>query len=269
MSADLTIGPPLRHVEHVMGTAFSFDIRDADRLRPGALDDVIAWLHWVDDVFSTYQPTSHVSRLSRGEIRLADCPAEVADVLQMCAAIGAETGGYFSALPGGRLDPSGYVKGWAIQRASEMLRAAGSQRHCVNGGGDVQVAGEVSPGNPWRIGILDPLHLGSIVTVVAGRDLAVATSGTSERGGHVLNPFTGRPATELASLTVVGAGIARADAYATAAFAMGRAAYDWLEGLLGYEGFGISAAGDVWCTSGWALVAGHGLPEMLDRARVW
>ncbi|MEU2630994.1 FAD:protein FMN transferase, partial [Kitasatospora sp. NPDC007106] len=56
------------------------------------------------------------------------------------------------------------------------------------------------------------------------RGLAVATSGTAERGAHVVDPHTGRPAAGLASLTLVGdpgTGIARTDAWATAAFAMG------------------------------------------------
>lgn len=256
MSANVRMDLQLRHVEHVMGTAFSFDIRDAQAMRPGALKDAIGWLHWADDTFSTYQPGSFVSRLGRGAIRLADCPSEVGDVLESCAALTAETDGYFTALPGGRLDPSGFVKGWAIQHASEMLRAAGSLHHCVNGGGDVQTAGEAAPETPWRIGISDPLRRGSLVTVVAGSDIAVATSGTSERGGHVVDPFTGRPANDLASLTLVGPALARTDAYATAAFAMGHAAYDWLEKLAGYEAFAVLPTGEVWSTSGWPLFAG-------------
>lgn len=259
MPGDQAVSSRQQHVEHVMGTAFSFDIRDAEALRPGALDEVIAWLHWADGVFSTYQAMSCISRLDRGEIRLRDCPIEVADILRSCAALSAETGGYFTALPGGRLDPSGLVKGWAIQRSSEMLRAAGSLHHCVNGGGDVQTSGSASAGNPWCIGVADPLHAGAILTTVTGCDIAVATSGTSERGGHVFDPFTGQSATELASLTVVGANLADADAYATAGFAMGLAAHLWLEELPRYEGFGVLPSGELWWTAGWAGVAWAGL----------
>lgn len=71
--------------------------------------------------------------------------------------------------------------------------------------------------------------------VLAGSDLAVATSGTYERGFHVVNPRTGSPAQDLVSVTVVGRDLADADAYATAAVAMGRAALAWLPTLRGYE----------------------------------
>jgi thiamine biosynthesis lipoprotein ApbE len=73
----------------------------------------------------------------------------------------------------------------------------------------------------WRIGIADPLHPGRLALVVAGRDFAVATSGIAERGAHIIDPHTGRPAAGLASITVVGARLAEADAYATAAFRHG------------------------------------------------
>jgi thiamine biosynthesis lipoprotein len=79
---------------------------------------------------------------------------------------------------------------------------------------------------------------------------AVATSGTYERGPHVLNPFSREPATELISVTVVGPELISADAYATAAFAMGAAAPKWLEGLAGYESLVISPDGRGWSTQG-------------------
>ncbi len=138
-------------------------------------------------------------------------------MLERCRETAAETDGWFSERPGGVLDPSGWVKGWAIEEASRTLRAAGSTEHSVSGGGDVQTCG-----GPWRIGIAHPLRPGSLIAIATGHDLAVATSGTAERGPHILDPHTGRPATGLASVTLVGhGGIARTDAWATAAFAMG------------------------------------------------
>ncbi len=87
-------------------------------------------------------------------------------------------------------------------------------------------------------------------TVVTGRDLAVATSGSAERGPHILDPHTGTPAAGPASVTVVGPGLTTTDAYATAAFAMGAGAQDWLEELDGYEGLAITGDGDAWHTPG-------------------
>jgi thiamine biosynthesis lipoprotein len=78
----------------------------------------------------------------------------------------------------------------------------------------------------------------------------VATSGVAERREHIIDPYTGRPAAGLASITVVGTRLAETDAYATAAFAMGAAACAWVEGLDGYEAYAITATGTTWQTSG-------------------
>jgi thiamine biosynthesis lipoprotein len=237
----------LRHAEHVMGTVVSFDVPAwADAVLGGA----VRWLHWVDATFSPYREDSDVSRFGRGTLELAECAPELAEVLAACADVSARSGGYFTVKPGGRFDPSGYVKGWAIERAAAMLTAAGSAEHSVNGGGDVRCVGGHGRDQPWRVGIADPLRPGSLALVVTGRDFAVATSGVAERGPHIINPHTGQPAAGLTSITVVGAGLAAADAYATAAFAMGPAARDWVEGLDGYEAFAITPAGSAWQTSG-------------------
>lgn len=249
---------PLVHVEHVMGTVVSIDVRFADESQRlpmrAAIADVVAWLHRVDDVFSTYRHESQVSRLGRGELRLADCDSDVAEVLELCAQIGHETDGYFSSTYGGRLDPTGVVKGWAIQQASELLRSAGSAHHLVNGGGDIQAAGGSAPGVPWQIGIAHPLDRGALASVVQLTDGAVATSGIAERGAHVIDPFTGQPAVTLASVTVVGSDLIRTDAYATAAIAMGDRAGRWLERCAGYEAFAVGADGLGWSTSGYGRV---------------
>ena len=241
--------PRTLHVEHCMGTVFTIDIRD-----PGAWDeaitDAVAWLHRVDAVFSTYKADSDISRLRRGEVGLADCDPDVAVVLDLCTEVEAETDGYFTARWDGAVDPTGIVKGWAIERASDILRAHGSSNHTVNGGGDIQLAGESAPGEPWRVGISDPLDASRVLTVVAGRDFAVATSGVAERGSHIVDPALGAPASGLASVTVVGPSLTRVDAYATAAFAMGSDAPQWLEDLPGHEGLVVFDGGGTTDTSG-------------------
>jgi len=234
-----------------MGTVVSFDL--AAGYAGPVLASAIGWLHWVDATFSTYRADSEISRLGRGEITLLDCAPEVVDVMAACEAMTAVSGGYFSAWYAGELDPSGYVKGWAIERAAAMLTAAGSVSHCVNGGGDVRCVGprDVAGGQPWRVGITDPLRPGGLSTVVTGSDIAVATSGVAERGAHIVDPLTGQPVTGELSVTIVGPDLAYADAYATAAVAMGYpAAVDWISGLDGYEAFGIRADGSRWETTG-------------------
>jgi len=227
--------PRTVHVEHCMGTVFSIDVRD-----PGswalAIGAAVAWLHRVDGVFSTYREGSDISRIRRGELAVADADPLVGEVLGRCAGLTEETGGWFTAhWRGGGPDPTGLVKGWAIERASDLLRAHGSRNHAVNGGGDVQTAGESAPGQPWRVGIVDPFDRTRVLTVVTGRDVAVATSGGAERGPHIIDPRTGAPAAGLASVSVIGPSLTRADAYATAAFAMGTGTWDWAQQRPGYQ----------------------------------
>ncbi|WP_191292531.1 FAD:protein FMN transferase [Kitasatospora herbaricolor] len=248
-----------------MGTVFSFTVRDAGQgaRRAGveaALRRAVDRLHRIDQVFSPYWRDSQVSRLARAETTLADCDPEVAEVLDRCREVADETDGWFTAHPGGRLDPSGWVKGWAVEEAAGLLRAAGASDLSVSGGGDVQCVG-----GPWRVGIAHPTRPGALSAVVAGHDLAVATSGTAERGPHILDPHSGRPATGLLSLTLVGRGLARTDARATAAFAMGpRRGLAWAEARPGLEALAVLPDGRKRWTSGFPALVASGVP--LGRA---
>jgi thiamine biosynthesis lipoprotein len=243
--------PARTHVEHCMGTVFSIAVRDPGRW-DDAVGEVVAWLHRVDEVFSTYREHSEISRIRRGDLAIADADPLVREVLAWCELLTTETNGYFTAdLPGG-LDPTGLVKGWAIERASDLLLDGGSRNHAINGGGDMQIAGEAEPGRPWRVGISDPRDRGVILTTVTGRDFAVATSGTVERGEHIVDPVGQRPARDLAGVTVVGRSLTRVDAYATAAFAMGPDALGWIAGKPGYEAMVVTVDGDVRSTPGFA-----------------
>ncbi|MDT0545255.1 MULTISPECIES: FAD:protein FMN transferase [Streptomyces] len=249
-------GEPRRmlHVEETMGTVFSLDVRevaDADRPRVrAALDGAAAWLHRVDELFSTWRPDSQISRLHRGELDVSQCDADVRDVLRLCEEAERLSDGWFSTRHAGRVDPTGLVKGWAVERAAQMLASAGAGSVCVNGGGDIQ-----THGGPWRVGIADPLRPGELIAVVEARDeLAVATSGPAERGCHILDPYTGGPPAEpLASVTVVCRSLTDADAWATAACAMGaERARPWLQRLPDAAAFAVTADGATWQTSGFA-----------------
>lgn len=233
-----------------MGTVFSVELRSLEI----SLVPVIAWWHRVDEVFSTYRHDSAISRLGRGEVTLEQCPPEVAEVLDLCTRAQSGSAGWFTALPGGVLDPSGLVKGWSVEVANAMLVQAGSTAHAINGGGDVRCVGAADA--PWRIGIADPLVPGELAATVSGTDFALATSGVAERGCHVVDPYTGRPADALASVTLVGADLTWVDAYATAALAMGQRCRDWVERLDGYEALVIDPDGRRWRSSGWRARTG-------------
>lgn len=246
----------LRQRLEVMGTVFTLDVvTDVPAAElAGAIGEAFAWLRWVDDTFSTYKPGSEISRLRRGELAVGDADPELRAVLAACRQLTEETEGYFDAWagPDRALDPSGLVKGWAAERASRMLSAAGAPNHCLNAAGDVALAGAPAPGERWRVGIVHPLHPQRLTTVVAVGEGGVATSGTAERGAHVFDPHTGRPVTDLASVTVVGPSLATADAYATAAMAMGTGAPVWLSSLNGYESYVLDAGGHLWQSEGFA-----------------
>jgi thiamine biosynthesis lipoprotein len=175
-------------------------------------------LRWVDAVFSPYQQDSEVSRIARGQLALADAHPLVQDVAARCEQARERTGGLFDATaPDGRWDPSGYVKGWAVERASRLLREGVDW--CVNAGGDVVV--RCPSGEPFRVGVEDPRDRSRLVAVVPLALGGLATSGTAARGDHLYDPRTGTPATALASLTVVAPTLEEADVLATAAFVDG------------------------------------------------
>ena len=236
-------------VRHIMGMPIGIDVRD-----PGGIDvePAFAWLREVDATFSTYREDSDISRLDRGELSLADCRPEVDEVLTRCMALERTTGGFFSVRPAGRLDPSGFVKGWAVAEAARRLAGAGAERFCIDAAGDVVAHGRPEPERPWRVGIRHPAQHERLAAVLGVEDLAVATSGEYERGAHILDPHTGRSPSGLLSVTVVGPDLATADAYATAAFAMGADGPEWTASLGGYDAMCVTSDHRVLSTPGFA-----------------
>jgi thiamine biosynthesis lipoprotein len=234
----------VRLVEHVMGLPVSLALRgrhaedDAGR---AAWAEAMAILREADRVFSTYRADSVVSRLGRGELALTDCPPEVAEVLAWGAAAERDSGGAFRVertgpSGGSVLDPSGVVKGWAVDRAVVPLRALDETDFSLSAGGDLVCRTTDPAAAPWRIGIEDPRDPRRLIAVVPVTNGAVATSGTAHRGQHIVDARTGRPPTGVASVTVVAARLTEADIDATAAYAQGRNAVRWLETRPGRTG---------------------------------
>lgn len=233
-----------------MGTVVSIDVR-SELPATDAIRRAVASLHEADRVFSTFREDSAIRRLDRQELTQAQAPTDVRRVLAICEELRRETGGAFDVRARGRLDPSAYVKGWAAQRAADLLVAAGFRNLCVTAGGDVTARGHASPGAAWRVGIQHPLDRAAIAAVVDASDLAVATSGTYERGEHVVDPRTGRAPVGVLSVTITGPDLGRADAYSTAAFALGPDAARWTMGLpRGYEALTITSENHVLSTAG-------------------
>ncbi|MBQ0890642.1 FAD:protein FMN transferase [Streptomyces sp. RM72] len=230
-----------------MGTVFSCTVRaePTPSLRR-ALDEADSLLHHVDEVFSPFRPDSAVSRVRHGRPVPEEWQPELREILALCADAHRRTGGRFAAWHSGVFDPSGLVKGWAVERAAVLLREAGAEHVCLNGGGDVQLYG-----GPWRVGITHPLRPGFPAAVVEspGGPLAIATSGPGERGCHIVDPRTGAPPTDgLASLTVTAPSLTEADMLATAAYCMGAEARRWLGTLPGVAAFAVMPDGQTWTT---------------------
>jgi thiamine biosynthesis lipoprotein len=245
-------------VEHVMGMPIVADVRD--RVALDVLDSLFAWFVSVDETFSTFKHESEISRLRRGELTLDRADRDVREVLARCEQLRIATGGYFDAgacSPAG-IDPSGLVKGWAVDRAADLLDAAGVRNYAINAGGDIRLRGRAVPLPAWRVGIQHPLRRDRLAKVLESTDLAIATSGAYERGEHVVDPHTGRLPSGILSVTITGPDLATADAYATAAYAMGVDAAAWIAGLDGYEALTILADGRVISTLGFPGVERDG-----------
>jgi thiamine biosynthesis lipoprotein len=234
-----------------MGMPISLALRGqhaADDEGRAAWAEVMAVLRDVDRVFSTYRPDSFVSRLERGELPVEDCPPEVAEVMALGDLAERESAGAFALRRPGRhgevvLDPSAVVKGWAVERAAAVLRALEATDFCLSAGGDL-VCRTLGPGAaPWRIGIEDPADTRRLIAVVPVGTGAVATSGTAHRGAHIVDARTGRPPSGIASVTVVADSLTGADLDATAAYALGPEAAEWLRRRPGRTGFVVWADG--------------------------
>jgi FAD:protein FMN transferase len=242
---------PRRRVEQIMGMAVVIELCDQG-VDEDAIERAFECLRFVDATFSTYLADSDISRMRREELDVAHAHPAVGMILERCAQLRVETGGYFDAGEGATVDPSGLVKGWAIAGAVRVLEESGARNFCISAGGDLYAGGCSWEGTEWRVGIQHPKRRDRVAAVLGVRDTAVATSGGYERGGHIVDPHTGVPPEGILSVTVVGTDIACADAYATAAFAMGARAAEWCAGLAGYEAIVILADDAVLSTPGLA-----------------
>ena len=253
-------------VEQVMGLPVAIDVRDPG-VSAAAIDAAFLWLRRVDLLFSTYRGESEIARINRGELRESDAQPDVRGVLAACRALRDRTGGAFDAeaaarMPGARdragcaggrpgaVEPAGYVKGWAVEGAWDVLTAAGARNSIVDGGGDVVVRGRPEPDGAWRVGIQHPFLDDRVAAVLEPGDSCIATSGAYRRGHHIVDPLTGEPPSGAVSVTCIGRDLATADALATAGYAMGHDGAEWLARQPDVEAMVIDDRGLVHMTPG-------------------
>ena len=216
-----------QHEIEVWGTVLFIDVTSDVDIKP-AITKVNQYVHHIDEVFSTYKPTSIVSQLRRGEISIESTSPEVIEVWNLCAFVKDLTQSAFDpwAVEGG-FDPSGLVKGWAADRCAEILLSAGAKHVQVNAAGDLALRGGFTLDQPWSIGVVNPDNRLEVLQTFNIQDGAIATSGTYERGSHIRDPHTGLIAIGAKSATVIGPDGAIADALATALMVDGRDGAVW------------------------------------------
>lgn len=247
----------MKQTRLLMGMPITVEVVD-DFATSQTLDEIYAYLTYIDETFSTYKASSEISRINRGELLLEQASDDMQTIFALAEQTRQETDGYFDIEHNGQIDPSGIVKGWAIYKAAEILWQRGFENFYVDAGGDIQVSGKNSQGDLWRVGIQHPFEPNKIVKALSLSDCGIATSGTYVRGQHIYNPQNrGQIIDEIVSLTVVGANVYEADRFATAAFAMGKMGIAFIEELEGFEGYMISSDGLAAFTSGFTKVVSY------------
>lgn len=227
-----------------MGMPIVLDIPDANSY--SSFKKVFMNFRETDERFSPYKTNSELNRYNRGEISHVKLNPQMLQVINYCRKAETATGGYFSAWDGKVFDPSGYVKAWSIEQAVNLLKELGVESFCLSAGGDILARGN----KIWRIGIQNPHDNNQIVATIKLKNMSIATSGNYERGLHIRNPKTGKPADFWASLSVVGQEIVTADVLATAGFASGPKALELIKKHSGYQALAIRKNGQTQMTSG-------------------
>ncbi|MEJ2681923.1 MAG: FAD:protein FMN transferase [Gammaproteobacteria bacterium] len=177
-------------------------------------------------------------------------------------------------LPDMSLDLGGIGKGYAVDRCVEKLRALGIHQAALTAGGDTRLLGNRGD-RPWWVGIRHPRDREQQALVLPLEDTAISTSGDyerffvqgKERVHHILSPKTGRPTTELASVSVLHAESTSADALATTLFVLGtKAGMALVERLPDVDAIFIDRAGNVFYSSALSALSDGPAPKPLDMS---
>ncbi len=237
----------MRKTRIIMGMPIVIEIVEGDNRN---IEIAFQYFQHVDERYSPYKDTSELAHINRGLAR-REWSDEMRSVLDLCEDTRRRTNGYFDVQRDGKIDPSGLVKGWAIQNVADLLSSMGCKRFYIEAGGDVQVVGLSASNRPWTLGIRNPFNTDQIVKILDVVDVGIATSGTYIRGEHIYNPHSdGLDDNHLKSLTVIGPNVYEADRFATAAFAMGTAGIMFIERLTGFEAYAIDDRRIATLTSG-------------------
>lgn len=227
----------MKQTELIMGMPITIEAVDDDAARH--FETIFTYFRSIDDRYSTYKERSEISKINKGLPR-ESWSREMREVFRLCEDTKQVSRGYFDIGHHGKLDPSGLIKGWAINNAAGKFREFGIRNFYIDAGGDIQVGGHNEQGEPWLVGIRNPFNMDEIIKTLRVSSEGVATSGTYIRGQHIYDP--NRPddsIDDVKSLTVIGPNIYEADRFATAAFAMGLQGIEFIAATPGLEGYMI------------------------------
>jgi FAD:protein FMN transferase len=238
----------MRKTKLIMGMPICVEIIDAGKEQ--LIDKLFMLFTEIDNRFSTYKQTSEITAINNG-LPEAKWSADMREIFRLSEQTKRQTDGYFDIHHNGKTDPSGMVKGWAIQKAAELLDTNNVQNYYIDAGGDIQTKGKNPSGNPWKVGIRNPYNRNEVIKTLVAKNMGIATSGTYIRGEHIYNPkLKSSKKTGIVSMTVIAPHILDADRFATAAFAMGFDGIHFVESMPDLEGYMVDSAGTATFTSG-------------------
>lgn len=204
---------------------------------------------------SLHRQESELSRIARGELPLVEACEEVRGAYELALHWRSRTGGAFTPHRGdGVIDLNGVVKALAMAESGAALDELRLDRWGIDAGGDVLVGGVAAKPQPWRIGIVDPADRSALLTAVdlagSGGRMAVATSGSAERGDHIWTRPGAGPAA-FVQVSVAATDIVTADVLATAIVAGGRPALDEFADRVPIDVLAVLGDGSLLATPGW------------------
>lgn len=285
----------ITRTEHIMGTSISITIR-SDRDVGDDMEASFAVFRSYEEEFSRFRPDSALSQLNQSKKIIPS--VRFLQILELCDRLHDETAGVFNPLVSLRhlgysesfekwqfraihekvdtdwsgvsfspeyitlreyqsLDLGGIVKWYSVDTARDYLFARGYTDFIINAGGDIYLAGN-DDGQPWRIGIDNPMDTNEVLATVDMRDGSISTSWTYKRKWeldgiqyhHIVDPRNGTNPTEIMSISVIWQHTWMTDVYATIALIMGvDASISWLESLW-LVGIIISKTGEIYTTKG-------------------
>lgn len=230
-------------VIHAMTIPFTVQIATttadkADLLLAEVTPQITKHLHDVERRFSPFRADSLVSKARQGDWTALPTEPDFAEVYALCQQAKRLTEDAFNPMHAGAYDPTGLVKGWAIQRAYEqflqpLLHDGRCEAAAISGGGDIQTGVRSNSDFKWRIGVENPLFASnkphnaaayssgvslatSTLRTITLHNGAIATSGTHKRGEHIT-----RTDHSLAQATIVADQLIFADMWATTAISVG------------------------------------------------